>query len=236
MSETKGKKTVKKESRKAKTERILRIAALLEKEYGDSRRCFLDYETDWQLLFAVILSAQCTDARVNMVTKELYQKYTKLEDFAGAELSTLENDIRSTGFYHNKAKNIIACAGQLLRDHGGKVPETMEELTALAGVGRKTANVVRGQLFGLAGIAVDTHVKRVSRKLGITDTDDPEKAEYELMELLPEEIWITWNHDIISIGRTTCVARRERCEECLLRVECPSAAVQQAVAKSPELA
>lgn len=210
------------ESKKARDERCTRIIKRLDKEYGTEVPCFLDYKKDWQLLFAVIMSAQCTDARVNMVTKDLYKKYKSLQDFAEAKQEDLEGDIKSTGFYHNKAKNIIACARALLSRHGGKVPREMEELTALPGVGRKTANVIRGHLWGTAGVAVDTHVKRISRKLGLTDTDDPVKAEYELMEILPKDHWILWNTDIITLGRTICVANRERCGECFLKDECPS--------------
>ena len=214
--------SVKAESRKARAGRCARIIESLDREYGTEVPCFLEYKKDWQLLFAVIMSAQCTDARVNIVTRELYKKYRDLKAFASVSQEELEEDIRSTGFYHNKAKNIIACAKALLEKHGGKVPQEMDELTALPGVGRKTANVVRGHLWGKPGIAVDTHVKRISRKLGLTDTDDPVKAEYELMEILPEDHWILWNTDIITLGRTVCVANRERCEECFLKDECPS--------------
>lgn len=201
-------------------ERVARILALLDKEYGTDYRCYLNHETPWQLLIATILSAQCTDARVNIVTKDLFQKYPDLESFAEAELSELEQDIKSTGFYHNKAKNIIACAKKLVEEFGGEVPRDLESLTSLAGVGRKTANVIRGNVYHEASIVVDTHVKRISKKLGFTSEDDPEKVEFELMKVLPEEHWILYNIQIITLGRTICVARSPKCNECFLREEC----------------
>ena len=216
------KKSVKKESKKKQTERISRILALLDAEYGTDYRCFLNYKTPWQLLIAVILSAQCTDARVNIVTKDLFKKYRKLEDFANADLAEFEQDIHSTGFYHNKAKNIIACAKMLVETYKGKVPFDIEELTGLPGVGRKTANVIRGNIYNIPSVVVDTHVKRISRKLGLTESDDPVKIEFELMKKLPEDHWILWNIDIITLGRTICIANHEKCGECFLRKECPS--------------
>ena len=216
------KKSVKKESKKKQTERISRILVLLDAEYGTDYRCFLNYKTPWQLLIAVILSAQCTDARVNIVTKDLFKKYRKLEDFANADLAEFEQDIHSTGFYHNKAKNIIACAKMLVETYKGKVPFDIEELTGLPGVGRKTANVIRGNIYNIPSVVVDTHVKRISRKLGLTESDDPVKIEFELMKLLPEDHWILWNIDIITLGRTICIANHEKCSECFLRKECPS--------------
>ena len=206
-----------------KKERISKILELLDNEYGTELRCFLNYKTTWQLLIAVILSAQCTDARVNIVTKDLFKKYKKLEDFACADLNELEQDIRSTGFYHNKAKNIIACAQALVEKHNGKVPSDIDELIALPGVGRKTANVIRGNIYNIPSIVVDTHVKRISKKLGLTKSDDPVKIEFELMKQLPEDHWILWNLDIITLGRTICIANHEKCGECFLREVCPSA-------------
>lgn len=206
-----------------KKERISKILELLDNEYGTELRCFLNYKTTWQLLIAVILSAQCTDARVNIVTKDLFKKYKKLEDFACADLNELEQDIRSTGFYHNKAKNIIACAQALVEKHNGKVPSAIDELTALPGVGRKTANVIRGNIYNIPSIVVDTHVKRISKKLELTKCDDPVKIEFELMKQLPEDHWILWNLDIITLGRTICIANHEKCGECFLREVCPSA-------------
>lgn len=211
------------ESRKKKEERIGLILEALDREYGTDFRCYLDHENAYQLLFSTIMSAQCTDARVNMVTKTLYKKYPTLEAFAEADLEELKRDIYQTGFYNNKAKNIIACARMLLERYGGEVPSDIDELTSLPGVGRKTANVIRGNIYGIPSIVVDTHVKRISRKLGITDTDDPVKAEFELMELLPEDHWILWNIDIITLGRTICTAQKPDCESCFLREYCPSA-------------
>lgn len=213
-----------KESRKKKKERIEAILNRLDEVYGTELRCALNHENAWELLVATILSAQCTDARVNIVTKELFKKYPTAESFAEADLKELEQDIHSTGFYHNKAKNIIACANEVLERHGGTVPSSIEELTALSGVGRKTANVIRGNIYNEPSIVVDTHVRRISRLLGLTDTDDPTKAEFELMKLLPEDHWILWNIDVITLGRTICIAKRPRCGKCFLREYCPSAA------------
>ena len=216
MAKETGKKA---EEKKAHAKRIL---DLLSAEYTTEYRCFLNHENAWQLLFATILSAQCTDARVNIVTADLFQKYTCIEDFASADLKELEEDIRPTGFFHNKAKNIIGCARALLSLHGGQVPSTIEELVALPGVGRKTANVIRGNIFHEPSIVVDTNVKRISKKLGFTTSEDPEKIEFELMELLPKEFWILYNIHIIQLGRSICTARSPKCEECFLRGECPS--------------
>lgn len=212
-----------KETKKQRAQRVEKILEALDREYGREYRCYLNYETDWQLLFAVIMSAQCTDARVNQVTETLYQKYRSLQDFADADLKEMEEDIHSTGFYHNKAKNIIACAKVLLEQYGGKVPSDLESLTALPGVGRKTANVIRGNIYHEDSIVVDTHVKRISRKLGLVDSEDPVKIEFELMEVLPKDHWILWNIDIITLGRTICEARKPKCGECFLREYCPSA-------------
>ncbi len=199
-----------------------RILELLDREYTTEYRCFLNHENAWQLLFATILSAQCTDARVNLVTADLFRKYDSVEAFANADLKELEEDIRPTGFYHNKAKNIIGCAKMLAEKYGGNVPDSLEALTELPGVGRKTANVIRGNIYHQPSIVVDTHVKRISGKLGFTKSDDPEKIEFELMELLPEDHWILYNIHIIQLGRTVCTARSPRCAECFLREECPS--------------
>lgn len=202
--------------------RIDEIIRRLIERYGGESRTYLEHNNAWQLLFATILSAQCTDARVNLVTKDLFQKYKTLEDFASAELKEMERDIHSTGFYHNKAKNIIACARMLLEEYGGEVPKELEKLIVLPGVGRKTANVVRGNIFDIPSIVVDTHVKRISKKLGITTTEDPVKAEFELMEVLPESAWIIWNLDVIALGREICVARNPKCDRCFLSDICPS--------------
>ena len=207
---------------KKERERIDEIIRRLIERYGGESRTYLEHNNAWQLLFATILSAQCTDARVNMVTKDLFRKYKTLEDFASADLKEMEKDIHSTGFYHNKAKNIIACARMLLSEYGGEVPKELDKLTVLPGVGRKTANVVRGNIFDIPSIVVDTHVKRISKKLGITTTEDPVKAEFELMEVLPESAWIIWNLDVIALGREICVARTPKCDRCFLADVCPS--------------
>ena len=207
---------------KKERERIDEIIRRLIDRYGGESRTYLEHNNAWQLLFATILSAQCTDARVNMVTKDLFRKYKTLEDFAGADLKEMEKDIHSTGFYHNKAKNIIACARMLLSEYGGEVPKELDKLIVLPGVGRKTANVVRGNIFDIPSIVVDTHVKRISKKLGITTTEDPVKAEFELMEVLPENAWIIWNLDVIALGREICVARTPKCDRCFLADVCPS--------------
>lgn len=213
----------KRETKAQRAERVKRILEALDKEYGTEYRCYLNHETPWQLLIAVIMSAQCTDARVNIVTADLFKKYDTVEKFARADLKELEQDIHSIGFYHMKAKNIIACCKALEEQYDGEVPRTMEELTSLAGVGRKTANVIRGNIYNEPSIVVDTHVKRISRKLGLAKEEDPEKIEYELMKVLPKDHWILWNIHIITLGRTICVARSPKCSQCFLREECPSA-------------
>ena len=167
-----------------------------------------------------MLSAQCTDARVNIVTADLFQKYDTLEKFANADLKELEQDIKPTGFYHNKAKNIIACTRDLLYRFGGEVPRSLEDLTSLAGVGRKTANVIRGNIYHDPSVVVDTHVKRISRRLGLTKNEDPEKIEIDLMKELPKDHWILYNIQIITFGRSICTARSPKCEQCFLQKYC----------------
>lgn len=214
-------KKKKRETKKEQSARIGRILHALDREYGTEYRCYLNHETPWQLLIAVIMSAQCTDARVNIVTADLFKKYDTLEKFARANLEELEEDIHSTGFYHMKAKNIIACCQALVEKYGGEVPKSLEELTSLAGVGRKTANVIRGNIYNEPSIVVDTHVKRISRKLGLTEEEDPEKIEYDLMKVLPKDHWILWNIHIITLGRTICIARKPKCAGCFLKDDCP---------------
>ncbi len=208
-------------------ERIDNILRALNQEYGTEYRCFLHYETPWQLLIATILSAQCTDERVNQVTAKLFRKYKSLEDFAGAGIEELEKDIHSTGFYRNKARNIIECANRLLTEYGGEVPRELEELTSLAGVGRKTANVIRGNIYHEQSIVVDTHVKRISNRLGFTKEEDPVKIEFDLMRILPKEHWILYNIQIITLGRSLCTARSPKCSECFLRNYCKYAAMEE---------
>lgn len=200
--------------------RVDEILTLLDEKYTREYKCYLNHENAWQLLIATMLSAQCTDARVNIVTADLFKKYLSVADFANADLKELEKDIKSTGFYHNKAKNIIACCKALVEKHGGEVPDTIEELTALAGVGRKTANVILGNIFNKPSIVVDTHVKRISKRLGLTKQEDPEKIEYELMKVLPENHWILYNIQIITFGREICIARNPKCDNCFLKDYC----------------
>ncbi len=202
------------------TKQVQNILECLDEEYGTEYRCYLNHETAWQLLIATMLSAQCTDARVNIVTADLFRKYQSIDDFANADLKELEKDIHSTGFYHNKAKNIIACCQDLRDKFGGEVPSDMDALTSLAGVGRKTANVIRGNIFHEPSIVVDTHVKRISRKLGLTKEEDPVKIEMDLMKKLPKDHWILWNIHIIRLGRTICKAPTPKCEECFLKHLC----------------
>lgn len=205
---------------KKEQERIDRILDALNLEYGSNVRTYLHHENAWQLLIATILSAQCTDQRVNIVTKDLFQKYKSLEDFANADPAELEQDIHSTGFYKNKAKNIIACANRLITEYNGEVPRELEELTTLAGVGRKTANVIRGNIYNEPSIVVDTHVKRISNRLGFTKEEDPVKIEFDLMDLLPREQWILYNIQIIALGRSICTARNPICSACFLKEDC----------------
>lgn len=202
---------------KSKVENVL---SLLDSIYPTEDKCYLHYSTPYELLVATMLSAQCTDDRVNMVTDKLFKKYISLEDFARADLKELERDIHSTGFYHNKAKNIIAAANQLINDYNGEVPSGIEELTGLAGVGRKTANVVRTHIFHIPSIVVDTHVKRISNKLGFVHCEDPVKIEFELMKIFPEDHWGRYNTQVIAHGRSICKARKPDCENCLLKGEC----------------
>lgn len=205
---------------KAERERAQKIVELLDKHYTTEYKCYLNHENPWQLLIATILSAQCTDERVNQITKDLFQKYKSLEDFANAKQEELEKDIHSAGFYKNKAKNIIACTKRLLTEFHGEVPSSIEDLTSLAGVGRKTANVIRGNIFNEPSVVVDTHVKRISRKLGFTKEEDPEKIEYDLMKILPKDHWILYNIQIITHGRGICTARSPKCEDCFLKEYC----------------
>ena len=200
--------------------RTRQILDILDEQYGTEYRCYLNYETPWQLLIATMLSAQCTDARVNIVTESLFKKYPSALAFANADLKELEQDIKPTGFYHNKAKNIISCMKDIMDKYGGEVPKSLEELTSLAGVGRKTANVIRGNIYHEPSVVVDTHGKRISNRLGLTKNQDPEKIEQDLMKELPKDHWILYNIQIITFGRTICTARSPRCEECFLQKYC----------------
>lgn len=205
-----------------KKERASIIIERMNEEYGTDKTVYLNHENAWQLLIAVIMSAQCTDKRVNMVTEELFKKYPNLQSFADADLKELEEDIHSTGFYHNKAVNIIACARKLIEDYGGEVPSDLESLLTLPGVGRKTANVIRGNIYDIESIVVDTHVKRISKKWGFTKSDDPTAIEFDLMKLLPKEAWILYNIHVIALGRSICTAKNPDCGNCYLKDICPS--------------
>ena len=202
---------------------VLIILPELKRLYPDAK-CSLDHTSPLELLVATILSAQCTDARVNIVTKTLFKTYRTAADYAAATQEELEKHIASTGFYRNKAKSIRSMAADLVKTHAGQVPRTMEELTLLAGVGRKTANVVLGNAFGInAGITVDTHVTRLSSRLGLTKTDDAVKIEQDLIPLVPQEDWTLFSHLLICHGRAVCPARAPKCTECTLAPHCPSA-------------
>ncbi|MCR5310645.1 MAG: endonuclease III [Lachnospiraceae bacterium] len=194
----------------------------MEKVYGRDLTCYLNHDSAWQLLISTIMSAQCTDARVNEVAKDLYRKYPSVKAFAEADIKELEQDIHSVGFYHNKAKNIILCCRKLSAEFGGEVPRTIEELTSLPGVGRKTANVIRGNIFHEPSIVVDTHVLRISNRLGLVKTDDPVKAEFALMKEVEKDYWVYVNHWFIALGRTICKAPTARCSECYLSDICPN--------------
>ena len=204
-------------------ERVAVVLPLLKQTYPNAR-CSLDFNTPLQLLVATILSAQCTDERVNAVTKSLFKKYKSPEDYAGVPPEELERDIQSTGFYRNKTKSIRGMAQALVEKHGGQVPRTMDELTELAGVGRKTANVVLGNAYGTnVGVTVDTHVTRVSNRLALTDhLVDAVKIEQDLMRIVPQAEWTMWSHLLIHHGRAICQARKPKCEVCPLLPHCPA--------------
>lgn len=202
------------------TKKVNDILEALDREYGTEYKCYLNHENAWQLLIATILSAQCTDARVNIVTEELFKKYPNVEAYANANQKELEEDIRPAGFQKNKATNIIGCCKKLVEDFGGEVPRSLEELTSLPGVGRKTANVIRGNIYNDPSVVVDTHVKRISNLLGLTKESDPVKIEFDLMKKLPKDHWIIYNIHIIRLGRTICIANRPKCSECMLKDFC----------------
>lgn len=201
-------------------QRIKKILPILKKLYPEAK-CSLEYRDPEQLLVATILSAQCTDERVNKVTKTLFKKYRTMQDFAKAKLKVLEEDIRSVGFYHNKAKSILNCAKTLVRDHSGKVPRTMGEMIKLPGVGRKTANVVLGNAYGIAsGIAVDTHVLRLSQRIGLSDQQEPVKVEKDLIAVVPRKEWVMFSHYLITHGRKICKALKPDCLNCKINKYC----------------
>lgn len=202
------------------SKRTLEILEKLDEVYTTEYKCYLNHENPGQLLIATMLSAQCTDARVNIVTESLFKKYPNMGAFANADLAELEQDIKPTGFYHNKAKNIIGCARKLVYEYGGEVPNDLDALTSLPGVGRKTANVIRGNIFQEPSIVVDTHVKRIAKRLGLTKETDPVKVEFDLMKKIPKDHWILINIQLITFGRQICHARGPKCEQCFLTGYC----------------
>jgi endonuclease III len=206
---------------KSEMERAQKIFSLLSKEYPKAEIA-LEFVNPFQLLIATILSAQCTDERVNFLTKSLFKKYKLPKDFVNVSNEELEKDIFSTGFYRQKAKSIKACCNQLISEHDGKVPSDFETLIGLSGIGRKTASVIAGNAFGIPAIAVDTHVKRLSNLLGFIRSEDPGKIEFRLKELLPEKDWVDLSHLLATHGKNICIARKPRCSECILKDLCPS--------------
>jgi endonuclease-3 len=203
--------------------RVKKILATLDKMYPEAT-CALHHKNAWELLVATILSAQCTDRRVNMVTPELFRKYPTIQDFANANQAELAQEIRSTGFFNNKSKSVIGAARKILSDFGGQVPRDIDQLLTVPGAARKTANVVLGTAFGIAsGVVVDTHVQRIAQRLDLTKETDPGKIEKDLMKIIPKEKWILFSHQIIFHGRALCTARNPKCAECALNPVCYAA-------------
>ncbi len=200
--------------------RIADILAILDKQYGTDAYCFLEYKNAYQLLVATILSAQCTDKRVNMVTKHLFKHYPDPAALMNADIAELEDEIHELGFFRSKAANLKAMATRLVTEFNSEVPSSMEDLTSLAGVGRKTANVIRGNVYGIPSIVVDTHVKRISNRLGLTTLKEPEKIEHDLEAKIPEDHWILINIHLITFGREICKAQNPKCDMCFLREYC----------------
>jgi endonuclease III len=221
VAKKKGKRlAVRPRSAADRKKRVAAILRRLDKDYANVT-CALHHRNEWELLVATILSAQCTDVRVNMVTPGLFQKYPTVADMAAAPQAELEQDIKTTGFFRNKSKSLIGAAKKTLSDFGGKVPDNMEDILSLPGVARKTANVVLGTWFGKAtGVVVDTHVQRIARRLDLTKADDPKKIEQDLMKALPQDRWVLFSHQIIHHGRKVCIARKPRCVECSLEDLC----------------
>jgi len=209
------------ESVKSRSTRALKILDILSNEYPNAG-CHLDYNNPFELLISTLLAAQCTDERVNTVMVPLYKKYKTPGDFLKLSPAELEHELRSINFYRNKTKSVLSCCASLVKDHNGEVPKTMDELTKLAGVGRKTANVVLGNCFGEPAIMTDTHLNRVSQRLGLTDNDKPEKIEMELKEIVPDNLQVQYSHVIGQHGRTICKAKKPLCNECVVCELCPS--------------
>ena len=219
------------ETRTQRARRAFRIVRALAQAYPDAA-CALHFDTPFQLLVATILSAQCTDAKVNEVTRALFRRFGTPQALAAADPAEIEAIVRPTGFYRQKTKSILATARELVEKHAGTVPKTLEELTKLRGVARKTANVVLGTAFGIPGIAVDTHMTRVNQRLRLTESDDPVRIERDLMELVPEAEWTQYTHRVIHHGRVCCTARAPRCDGCPLRRDCPWPTSRAARARS----
>lgn len=209
------------ESQADKKTRVLEIINVFDMEYSDAD-CTLEYKNVLELLISTQLAAQCTDARVNIVTRDLYKKYKNVYDFANADEAELQNDIRATGFFRNKAKNIIACCRMLIEKYGGEVPPEMDELLKLPGVGRKTANLIRGDYFKIPGIVVDTHATRISGRLGLTKNKEPYKIELDLLKIVPEEYRTKFCHQLVYHGRKYCTARSPKCDACPIGYLCPA--------------
>lgn len=205
-----------------KKERVLKLREILDEAYPNVK-CSLNYTTPVEMLIATQLSAQCTDARVNIVTEKLFKKYTSVEDFASADYEELCEDIKSAGFYRNKAKNIIGCCQRLLAVYGGEVPDTMEDLLTLPGTGRKTANLVLGDIFGKPAVVVDTHCMRLSRRIGLTKEEEPAKIEADLKKIVPADYQLRICHQFVAHGRAVCTARKPKCEICTVAPICKSA-------------
>ena len=210
-----------------KKERVLKLRELLDKAYPDVK-CSLNYTTPLEMLIATQMSAQCTDARVNIITETLFKKYRNAEDFANADYDELCEDIKSAGFYRNKAKNIILCCQRLIDVYGGEVPDTMEDLTSLAGTGRKTANLVLGDIFGKPAVVVDTHCKRIAKRIGLTTNDDPTKVEMDLKKIVPSDYQLRMCHQFVAHGRAVCTARNPKCAVCPIKEVCKSAGKESA--------
>ena len=221
MSEMSARRRKRPKLREKERQRVAEILTALGQEYADAN-CALHHQSPYELLVATVLSAQCTDVRVNMVTPALFQRFPDAEALAGADQEELQEIIKSTGFYRNKAKNLIGAAGKLTQEFDGVVPQSMTDLLKLPGVARKTANVVLGTAYGIpSGVVVDTHVSRLSGRLGLTEERDPKKIETDLMEIVPEDEWIVFSHRLIQHGRRVCVARKPRCGDCFLADLCP---------------
>ena len=202
-----------------RSEKILKIKEIFDKVYSDAK-CSLDYSTPYQLLIAVVLSAQCTDKRVNIVTKTLFDKYKTIESFANADIDELANDVKPCGFYKTKSRNIKALAQKITEEYGGKIPDTMEELTSLPGVGRKTANLILGDVYGKPALVIDTHAIRLTGRIGLTKETDPKKIEFDLKKFVPDDYSIHFCHQLVWHGRAVCTARSPKCEICPIAALC----------------